>query len=154
MYVAEAGDRVTILTAGGGGFGDPFGRDPQAVLRDVRAGFVTVGAAERDYGVIIKDGTVDADATAERRADRPDRPPFDFGPERAAWESVFDDETLCALSQTLLTLPATIRAQTRRRLIEDVVPDLQNIASLGMVAVMRDAPAIRARLREAMADLV
>ena len=65
MYVAEGGDRVTILTTGGGGFGDPFERDTAAVLRDVVAGFVSAEAAERDYGVVIRKGEVDAKATAD-----------------------------------------------------------------------------------------
>ena len=40
-------------TPGGGGWGDPFARPSGAVLRDVRDGVVTRGAAERDYGVVI-----------------------------------------------------------------------------------------------------
>jgi N-methylhydantoinase B len=36
-----AGDRVTFLTAGGGGYGDPGQRDPAAAARDLAAGFVT-----------------------------------------------------------------------------------------------------------------
>jgi N-methylhydantoinase B len=49
----EQGDTVTHYTPGGGGYGDPFTRDPSAVQRDVRAGLVTAAAAERDYGVRI-----------------------------------------------------------------------------------------------------
>lgn len=41
------------LTAGGGGYGDPKTRDPSSVLRDVRDGFVSVDAAEREYAVSI-----------------------------------------------------------------------------------------------------
>jgi N-methylhydantoinase B len=36
-----ADDRVTFLTAGGGGYGDPRGRDPAAVVRDLEAGFIS-----------------------------------------------------------------------------------------------------------------
>ena len=45
---------------GGGGFGDPAERDPQRVARDVRLGYVSRAAAERDYnftgatGVLVK----------------------------------------------------------------------------------------------------
>jgi N-methylhydantoinase B len=35
-----ADDRVTFLTAGGGGYGDPRERDPAAAARDIEAGFV------------------------------------------------------------------------------------------------------------------
>lgn len=47
------GDLVSIRTGGGGGFGSPSERDPQAVLRDVLDGYVTVEGAKTDYGVTI-----------------------------------------------------------------------------------------------------
>lgn len=153
MYVAEAGDRVTILTAGGGGFGDPFERDPAAVLRDVVAGFVSVEKAATDHGVVVRNGALDGAATEALRAQGPARPAFDFGPERAAWEQVFDDATLCALSARLLKLPATIRADTRRRIIEAAVPGLAEVATLGLPAVMADVDGIRRRLAAGMAGL-
>ncbi|MFC5946850.1 hydantoinase B/oxoprolinase family protein [Pseudonocardia lutea] len=40
-------------TNGGGGWGDPLARNPQAVLVDVRDGYVTVKGAQRDYGVVV-----------------------------------------------------------------------------------------------------
>jgi N-methylhydantoinase B len=49
----RAGDRVTLLTAGGGGHGDPAGRDPAAVRQDVQEGYVSVEAAREQYGVIV-----------------------------------------------------------------------------------------------------
>jgi N-methylhydantoinase B len=50
VTVAE-GDRVTLLTAGGGGHGDPRERDPEAVRRDVAEGYLSVAAAREVYGV-------------------------------------------------------------------------------------------------------
>jgi N-methylhydantoinase B len=38
---------------GGGGWGDPLERDPQAVLDDVLDEYVSVEGAERDYGVVF-----------------------------------------------------------------------------------------------------
>ncbi|MEM9475244.1 MAG: hydantoinase B/oxoprolinase family protein [Pseudomonadota bacterium] len=153
MYVAEAGDRITILTAGGGGYGDPFTRDPAAVLRDVVAGFVSVEAAARDYGVAVADGAIDVAATTALRADRVAPADFNFGPEREAWERVFDDATLCGLSERLLKLPATIRAQTRRRMIEACIPGLNTVAQVGLPALMSQADDIRARLEAELAAL-
>jgi N-methylhydantoinase B len=49
----RAGDRVTLLTAGGGGHGDPAGRDPAAVRHDVEEGYVSAEAAREAYGVIV-----------------------------------------------------------------------------------------------------
>lgn len=46
----RVGDRITYLTAGGGGYGDPLARGRDQVARDVRAGLVTKEAAAADYG--------------------------------------------------------------------------------------------------------
>ncbi|WP_368660229.1 hydantoinase B/oxoprolinase family protein [Verrucosispora sp. NA02020] len=48
-----AGDRVSLLTAGGGGHGDPGLRDPEAVRRDVAEGYVSAEAAREVYGVDV-----------------------------------------------------------------------------------------------------
>jgi N-methylhydantoinase B len=45
-----AGERVRIMTGGGGGYGPAAARDPEAVRRDVREGYVSAAAARRDYG--------------------------------------------------------------------------------------------------------
>ncbi len=67
VHVHE-GDTLVMLVSGGGGFGDPFTRDPESVAADVRSGIVTTPAAADDYGVIIDSaGAVDAAATARLR---------------------------------------------------------------------------------------
>ncbi len=71
-----AGQKVCYDYGGGGGWGDPLDRDPQAVLDDVLDEYVSVGGAERDYGVILTGSlddltlAVDEVATAARRAER------------------------------------------------------------------------------------
>jgi N-methylhydantoinase B len=69
-YPARAGDVFHVVGAGGGGCGDPFAREPERVLDDVREGKVTPDAARRDYGVVLgADGeSVDSAATARIRA--------------------------------------------------------------------------------------
>jgi N-methylhydantoinase B len=64
------GELLTHHQAGGGGHGDPFARDPQAVARDVWNGKVGIDAARALYGVVVdaKTGNVDAAATAALRA--------------------------------------------------------------------------------------
>ncbi|HUS96163.1 MAG TPA: hydantoinase B/oxoprolinase family protein, partial [Hyphomicrobiaceae bacterium] len=47
------GDVFRHIHAGGGGWGDPLDRDPQAVLADVRNEFLSTATAEADYGVVI-----------------------------------------------------------------------------------------------------
>ncbi len=44
------GQVVTIVTPGAGGHGEPAGRDPDAIQRDVREGRITREAAEQTYG--------------------------------------------------------------------------------------------------------
>lgn len=68
-FPLQSGDRVLIITGGGGGWGEPRLRDPDAVARDVRDDLVTVADAARVYGVVIdpKTLTVDHAATAELR---------------------------------------------------------------------------------------
>ena len=72
------GDTLDHFQAGGGGYGDPFERDPAAVLADVRNGLVSPESAERDYGVVVdtKRWVVDADATEALRAGVDDRTDF------------------------------------------------------------------------------
>jgi N-methylhydantoinase B len=69
------GQRVRLETPGGGGHGDPLARAPERVARDVRLGYLSAPAAERDYAVAVAaDGTLDADGTTRLRATHGGRP--------------------------------------------------------------------------------
>ncbi|MFE6614801.1 hydantoinase B/oxoprolinase family protein [Amycolatopsis sp. NPDC057786] len=46
-------DVVNVILPGGGGYGDPHERDPEAVLADVVDGYVSVDAARELYGVEV-----------------------------------------------------------------------------------------------------
>ena len=48
-----AGDRVIVETGGGGGFGAPAARAADAVIADVRNGYVSRRAAEESYGLVL-----------------------------------------------------------------------------------------------------
>jgi len=63
------GDVFRHVLAGGGGWGDPLERDPEAVLRDVRNEFLSAERASADYGVIVDTTAwrVDLIATKQRR---------------------------------------------------------------------------------------
>ncbi len=65
--------RMIADTPGGGGWGDAFEREPDAVLRDVMDDVVSVEGARRDYGVVIGDDgrSVDVEATVRLRAEGP-----------------------------------------------------------------------------------
>lgn len=71
-----AGQAHVAVSQGGGGYGDPLERDPEAVNQDVRLGLVTAQRAELDYGVVLRsrdtDGSrhkVDGAATTALRAE-------------------------------------------------------------------------------------
>jgi N-methylhydantoinase B len=53
------GDQVRIVMPGGGGFGDPRERDRAMVQRDLDERFITLEAAERDYGYSVEGGRSD-----------------------------------------------------------------------------------------------
>ena len=53
MRRLKRGDVLSIQLSGGGGFGDPAHRDPQAVQDDVADGFISAQAAREDYGMEI-----------------------------------------------------------------------------------------------------
>jgi N-methylhydantoinase B len=68
--VLQPGDAYIIRSGGGGGFGSPMERDLETLEHDVRCGYVTRGAAEKNDGAVFSsDGAaIDATATAARRA--------------------------------------------------------------------------------------
>ena len=152
----NAGDTLTFMMAGGGGYGDPFERDPERVRSDVEVGFVSRAAAKRDYGVVIDgDGAVDAVATSRLRVRRVKdniHADFNFGPEREAWERVFDDETMCELNRRLFELPKSVRQDKRRWIIEQAVPNLPLAGAGSLADVLADADGARRRLKHAMAQ--
>ncbi|MET1412018.1 hydantoinase B/oxoprolinase family protein [Roseibium sp. HPY-6] len=68
----KRGDILRIETGGGGGYGHPYDRPAEEVLRDVLGGFVTREAARSEYGVVIEEGELDHLATQALRTDRPE----------------------------------------------------------------------------------
>jgi N-methylhydantoinase B len=72
----DTGERLVYRFGGGGGWGDPLDRDPEAVLEDVWDEYVSVEGALRDYGVVITGSledmtlSLDMDATIAERARR------------------------------------------------------------------------------------
>jgi len=59
-FAAPAGSIIDMITPGSGGFGPVAERDAAAIGRDLVDGYVSVAAAEREYGIV--------DAEALRRA--------------------------------------------------------------------------------------
>ena len=109
VYRPEMGELIQLWGGGGGGFGDPFERDPELVLADVLAGLVSPERARDVYGVVIAHGAVDAALTAALRARPRERNTgFDFGPARTAWERVHG-EAAERIAAWLPSLPVAVR---------------------------------------------
>ena len=152
----KKGDTLTLLMPGGGGYGDPCLRPADKVRQDVKMGFVSRQGARDDYGVVIAaDDCLDEEATKRLRAERVRdnvHAEFDFGPEREAWEEVFDDKTMCEMVEGLMGLPKSVRAERRKWIFEQVVPDLERAGRGWITDAIPDADAAKVRLKEAMAN--
>jgi N-methylhydantoinase B len=93
VYRPTMNEVIRIWSGGGGGWGDPLERSPEAVVADVAAGLVTTERARSVYGVITAQGELQTIETQECReelaAARGVLPAFDFGPGRSAWEAIY-----------------------------------------------------------------
>lgn len=138
----ERGDTVTFRAPGGGGWGDPFLRDPRAVLADIEAGLVSVEAARDQYGVVLRDGSVDAEATEAARTSRliadDDAGAFALGPEREAWDEVFPPAWYDRFEAALFRMGAGERGRAKARLLDAVLTELPD-------AFPRDAASVAER---------
>ena len=68
VHLIDQGEVVRFQVSGAGGYGPPQERDLDAVLQDVREGYVSRGRALEDYGVVLTDELeLDAAATTEAR---------------------------------------------------------------------------------------
>jgi len=69
LTFCDPGDTISFVSAGGGGYGNPFERDPKAVEKDVQYEYVSIEKAKTDYGVVIDSDSLklDLDATKKLR---------------------------------------------------------------------------------------
>ena len=68
-HALQPGDRLRVVTGGGGGYGDAFERPPEEVLEDVLNEYITPETARTKYGVALTpDGVLDEAATESLRA--------------------------------------------------------------------------------------
>ncbi len=155
MLEVKRGDTLTLMTPGGGGFGDPFTRPIDEVVWDVERGFVSERLAERDYGVVVRNGELDLAATEKLRGASTDRAcdAFDFGPNRRIWETIFDDELVSRLNRNLTRFPASIRTRKKRSIYETVLPELKAEGGIDMTHVAGRATLLREQFAELIAVL-
>ena len=68
LRTLKRGDVYRLVQPGGGGYGDPLERDPEAVREDAAQGKITAAHARESYGVVLDEaGRVDTAATAALR---------------------------------------------------------------------------------------
>jgi N-methylhydantoinase B len=88
----KRGDLLRLMTCGGGGWGDPFSREPLLVQQDVAHGFVSLQGALEDYGVVLDPVRFEIEkvATEKRRKQRANSLRlFDRGPKFAEAEAAW-----------------------------------------------------------------
>jgi N-methylhydantoinase B len=113
------GDVVRVTTPGGAGYGLPIDRKVEAVARDVKDGFVSLEEARKVYGVVFRDGTVDAAETEGiRRSMRNGQavPEYDFGSERADYETALPTFLQDAVAELALEFEPAMRPYVRDKL--------------------------------------
>lgn len=121
ILVADPGDVIHIHSPGGAGRGSPLDRPVDEVLLDVERGYVSARAAERDYGVAIRNGVIDVAATEARRdalRRHENGHHFDFGPERSEFEKLWTRENYDALTGILAALPVHWRFFVKTKIFE------------------------------------
>lgn len=69
-YPLNKGDVVKLVTATGGGYGEPFKRPAEKVAKDVKNGYITVAQAEADFGVKVNEKTNEVEGLTEERQRR------------------------------------------------------------------------------------
>ena len=67
LTLCHSGDVIAFHSAGGGGYGDPLERDPQALVKDVLDGYVSIEKARDDYGVVIDPEKMEVDLAATEK---------------------------------------------------------------------------------------
>jgi hypothetical protein len=114
------GDKVELVLCGGGGWGPPNERDPEAVLSDVTNGFVSLNGAKDHYSVVIDPATMRIDLEeTEKTRDRM----------KIKGSSI---ESKAAVRMLLTWAIPTLNATERARLRE--------LANKGEIILIRDQP--------------
>ncbi len=151
--VLQPGDVLEIRSAGGGGRGNPLEREVWRVLQDVERGYVSLEVAERDYGVVIRNGKVDEAETSRLRAS-PAVPSahFHYGAEREGYEAQWTPAAYNLLTDILACLPIHWRFFTKteifRRMKGRAGPEGVAAAFADVRARFPEMPEVRLQIKE------
>jgi N-methylhydantoinase B len=128
LVMCGPGDVIRLEGCGGGGYGDPYERDVQKVLEDVRRGYLSVDQARELYGVVLgaeagaiaidKAATLHMRATANTDAQRRPASHFDYGAERNAYEAKWTRERYDVLTGILSRAPVVWRHFLKHKIFD------------------------------------
>jgi N-methylhydantoinase B len=121
ILTTEPGDRIYIKSAGAGGWGNPWERDVARVFADVERGFVSEKGADEEYGVVVRLGQIDQEATVERRktmAEADTKSLFGFNEYRISYEKFWTRETYAELIRIVSALPVHWRFFVKSKIFE------------------------------------
>lgn len=129
----QPGDIIAVRGPGAGGYGLPVERDVQAVLNDVRCGFVSDSAARSQYGVVISHDAIDMAATAElrRHMRRQATHHFDHGVARTAFEAVWTPQRYQLLTAFLAAAPVGWRHFLKQQVFKAVAVEAGETQPIG-----------------------
>jgi N-methylhydantoinase B len=142
----QPGDIVRIEGPGGGGYGSPFERDPERVLRDVVRGYVSERAARELYGVVVTGSQLDLAATTALRqgvVERGDQH-FQYDANRLAYEAVMTKERYAALTHILAAVPVNWRFYLKHEILSRLLKNDDKVRT-GGAAVYDAYEAVRTR---------
>lgn len=117
------GDVFNLTSGGGAGFGDPFARPVDLVVRDVLRGAVTPNAARKNYGVVVdQEGVLDGAATAELRGAyvAPPAETYSYNANRRDFEAIWTDANYAALTKALTLMPVHWRHFVKHSVFERI----------------------------------
>ena len=157
VVTVAPGDVIRITAAGGGGWGPAHERDAEAVLADVRGGFITTTGAAEDYGVVVHGDQVDdaaTDALRRTMAAHASNEFFGHSPGRVAFEKIWTRALYKTLTDLLWQVPVNWRFFVKHQLFaaieardsDDISPDDLTFA---FGQVLADHPQLRTRVEAA-----
>lgn len=117
------GDVFNLTSGGGAGYGNPFARPMNLVVRDVLRGSVSPQAAKAQYGVVVThEGVLDEAATETLRSAQISPPPttYSYNESRRAYEAVWTDANYAALAEALATMPVHWRHFVKREVFTQI----------------------------------
>ncbi|MFS0655361.1 hydantoinase B/oxoprolinase family protein [Bacillus sp. 179-C3.3 HS] len=142
----EKGDRVSLISPSGGGWGSPFGRNQELVLQEVEAGLLSKERARQQYGVVVyqenNSWKIDEDKTNSLRGMVRESPAseviWDFGEQRERYEKVWTDEASSELAVQLRSYPANTRTHFKHAVHAYFLHRNEPLTKLDVIQALRE----------------